>query len=51
MSLDARSFSYWDAASGGWRVAPGCDAIRVGSSSRSLPLRAVVAQAGAHCRR
>jgi beta-glucosidase len=51
MSLDARSFSYWDTAAGGWRVAPGCDAIRVGSSSRSLPLRAVVAQGGANCGR
>jgi beta-glucosidase len=38
ITLDPRSFSFWDTASQSWRVAPGCDAIRVGSSSRQLPL-------------
>jgi hypothetical protein len=33
-----------------WQVAPGCDTIRAGSSSRSLPLQARVAQGGARCR-
>jgi beta-glucosidase len=47
--LDARSFSYWSTASGGWQVARGCDAIAVGSSSRDLPLRGVVSQSGAAC--
>jgi beta-glucosidase len=41
--LDARSFSYWDTTSQSWRIAPGRARIMVGSSSRSLPLRATVA--------
>ena len=49
--LDARSLSYWDTAAGGWRVAPGCYRVMVGSSSRDLPLHGVFARAGAHCRR
>ena len=42
VTLDASSFSYWDSASQSWRVAPGCDAIMVGSSSRDLPLRRTI---------
>jgi beta-glucosidase len=38
-TLDERALSYWDTAAGGWRVAPGCYAVAVGSSSRDLPLR------------
>ena len=38
-TLDERALSYWDSSSGSWRVAPGCYAIEVGSSSRDLPLR------------
>jgi beta-glucosidase len=39
MTLDASSFSYWDTSAQSWRIAPGCDTIMVGSSSRELPLR------------
>jgi beta-glucosidase len=42
LTLDRRAFSYWNVASGTWRVAPGCYVVRVGDSSRSLPLRAQV---------
>ncbi len=42
IALGARSFSYWNVAGQRWRVAPGCDAVMVGSSSRSLGLRARV---------
>jgi beta-glucosidase len=38
-TLDDRALSYWDTAAGGWRVAPGCYGVAVGSSSRDLPLR------------
>ena len=38
-TLDKRALSYWDTAAGAWRVAPGCSAVMVGSSSRDLPLR------------
>jgi beta-glucosidase len=41
-ALNARSFSYWSTAAGGWRIARGCDTIAVGSSSRDLPLRGVI---------
>ena len=37
-TLDARSFSYWDVKSHGWKVAPGAYTVYVGSSSRDLPL-------------
>jgi beta-glucosidase len=50
LPLDARSFSYWATAAGGWRVARGCDQIAVGSSSADLPLRGRIAQNGATCR-
>jgi beta-glucosidase len=47
--LDGRSLSYWDADSGGWRVAPGGYRVMVGSSSRDLPLRGGFARGGARC--
>ena len=50
LSLNARSFSYWSDAARGWRIARGCDRIAVGSSSRDLPLKAVLAQDGGDCR-
>jgi beta-glucosidase len=49
MALKARSFSYWSDAVNAWRVAPGCDKVGVGSSSRSLPLRGQIAIAGGSC--
>jgi beta-glucosidase len=48
--LDAKAFSYWSEAANAWRIAPGCDTIAVGSSSRQLPLTAAVALGGASCR-
>jgi beta-glucosidase len=47
--LDARSFSYWSDAAGGWRIARGCDTVGVGPSSADLPLRGAIAQGGARC--
>lgn len=49
--LDQRALSYWSTQAGGWRVAPGCVAIKVGTSSRDLPLRGVLAAGGASCQR
>lgn len=49
MPLDDRAFSYWDSRTHAWRIARGCDAIAVGSSSRDLPLLGFVSQAGASC--
>jgi beta-glucosidase len=48
--LDARSLAYWSTASNSWRVARGCVEVMVGSSSRKLPLRDVLAVNGARCR-
>ncbi|HEU0025038.1 MAG TPA: glycoside hydrolase family 3 C-terminal domain-containing protein [Thermoleophilaceae bacterium] len=50
-TLDARDFSYWDADSHRWRVAPGCYRLLVGSSSRDIRLRDVIARRGAGCAR
>ncbi len=36
--LDSRAFSYWNTRKQGWTQARGCYGIRVGNSSRSLPL-------------
>jgi beta-glucosidase len=47
--LDARSLSYWDVASKGWRVVRGCVQVMVGSSARDLPIRRVLAVNGARC--
>src|SRR3954452_10775611 len=49
IALDRRAFSYWSARTDSWRVAAGCYGIGVGGSSRSLPLRDVVARGGADC--
>lgn len=38
LTLEARALSYWDAASHGWKVAPGGYTVWVGSSSRDLRL-------------
>jgi len=40
LNLDARSFSYWDAAAHKWTIDPGKFVIHVGDSSESTPLRA-----------
>ena len=49
--LNDRSFSYWDVARHGWRVAAGCYGVMVGSSSRDLPLTGTLARGGARCAR
>ena len=38
VTLDARSFSYWDVNAHGWKIAPGRYTIDVGGSSREIPL-------------
>ncbi len=40
INLDARSFSYWDAAAHKWTIDPGEFVIRVGDSSENTPLSA-----------
>ena len=40
VSLDARSFSYWDEAAHKWTIDPGKFVIRVGDSSENTPLSA-----------
>jgi beta-glucosidase len=47
--LDRRAFSYWDVTTSRWRVARGCYGVFVGSSSRDLPLHAVLSRGGVHC--
>ena len=49
VTLDRRAFSYWSTASGSWKVAAGCYAVRAGDSSRSLPLQARLGRGGARC--
>jgi len=39
LKLNARSFSYWDVNTHGWKIAPGNYRIMVGSSSRDLALQ------------
>jgi beta-glucosidase len=39
VTLDARAFSYWDATTHGWKVAPGDYRIFVGASSRDIRLK------------
>jgi beta-glucosidase len=48
--LNTRSLSYWSDAAAGWRVAQGCVKVRVGSSSRKLPLAGKLAAGGGTCR-
>ncbi len=40
LTLDARSFSYWDEATHGWPIDPGKFILRVGDSSENTPLTA-----------
>ncbi|MGZ6708513.1 MAG: beta-glucosidase [Solirubrobacteraceae bacterium] len=43
-ALGRRAFSYYDVPAKGWRVAPGCYGVQVGTSSRDLPLRGAIAR-------
>ena len=38
LTLDARSFSYWDEANKKWTIDPGKFVLRVGDSSENTPL-------------
>jgi beta-glucosidase len=40
LTLDARSFSYWDEASKKWTIDPGKFVLRLGDSSENIPLTA-----------
>jgi beta-glucosidase len=48
-AIDSRALSYWNVNAGGWRVAPGCYGVLVGSSSRDIEQRATLAVKGAQC--
>jgi len=50
VKLWSRAFSWWDTTKPAWVESPGCYGIRVGDSSRSLPLRGRVAIGRARCR-
>lgn len=39
LTLDARSFSYWDINAHDWKIQPGTYRIMVGSSSRNIQLQ------------
>jgi beta-glucosidase len=47
--IGPRALSYWDTRAARWRVASGCYRVAVGSSSRDLALRGLVAVNGASC--
>jgi beta-glucosidase len=49
IELGPRDFAYWDVATGGWRVAPGCYSLQVGHSSRDIRVRGEISQGGARC--
>jgi beta-glucosidase len=49
LRLGLRSFAHWDTSTGSWRADPGCYGVRVGFSSRNLPLRGAVPLGGASC--
>ena len=43
LNLDARAFSYWDAAAHKWTIDPGKFILRVGDSSENTPLNGDIA--------
>ncbi len=49
VALSHHAFAYWNAAANGWRVAPGCYSLMVGTSSANLPLQVQTAQGGGAC--
>ena len=48
--ITQRDLSYWDVKSNGWKVAPGCYAVSVGTSSRDIAQSATLPVGGASCR-
>jgi beta-glucosidase len=49
VAVSHHAFAYWNTAAKGWRVAPGCYSLMVGTSSADLPLQVQVAQGGGAC--
>ncbi|ULQ46069.1 glycoside hydrolase family 3 C-terminal domain-containing protein [Flagellatimonas centrodinii] len=49
MSLPSRAFAYWAVDAADWQVAPGCYPIRVGWSSRDLPLSSAISRGAGSC--
>lgn len=49
MPLDQRALSYWNASAKTWSVTKGCAAIKVGFSSRDLPLKGSLPIGGGTC--
>ena len=47
--LDERSLSYWDTSAYAWKVTKGCAQVKVGFSSRDLPLRGGLPLGGGSC--
>lgn len=48
-TLGSRDLSYWDTRTNAWQVAPGCVQVKLGSSSRDLPLTGTLPVGGATC--
>ncbi len=49
MKLDQRALSYWNATANTWRVTKGCAVVKVGFSSRDLPLKGKLPIGGGRC--
>jgi len=49
INLSKHAFAYWNTAANGWRVAPGCYSLMIGTSSVDLPLQRPIAQNGGTC--
>ena len=49
VALSHHSFAYWNTAANGWRVAPGCYSLMVGTSSADLPLQVELTQGVGAC--
>ena len=49
VAVSHQAFAYWSTAANGWRVAPGCYTLMVGTSSADLPLHVQLTQAGGAC--
>jgi beta-glucosidase len=47
--LDERALSYWDTGSSAWKVTKGCARVKVGFSSRDLPLNGTLPIGGGSC--
>lgn len=48
-TLSRRDLSYWDTTSNAWQVAPGCVQVKLGLSSRDLPLTGTLPTGGTSC--